>query len=60
MVLVSKDENLAKSHTRYVESCLISGVEGNPRWSVPNTKTPRNDAGKLPPSDHVAMDEFVT
>ena len=59
MVLISKDENLTKSHARYVESCLIRSVGGNPRWSIPNTRTPSDDAGKLPLPDRVAMEEFV-
>ena len=30
VVLISKDENLTKSHARYVEACLIRAVGGNP------------------------------
>jgi len=59
VVLISKDENLTKSHARYVESCLIRSVGGNPRWTIPNTKRPSDDAGKLPLPDRAAMDEFV-
>ncbi|MCR8724113.1 GIY-YIG nuclease family protein [Frigidibacter sp. ROC022] len=60
VALISKDENLTKSHARYVEACLIRGVGSNPRWSLPNnTQTPANDAGKLPLPDRAAMDEFV-
>jgi hypothetical protein len=59
VVLISKDENLTKSHARYVEACLIRSVGGNLRWSLPNTRMPSEDAGKLPLSDRVAMDEFV-
>lgn len=59
VVLISKDENLTKSHARYVEACLIRSVGGNRRWSLPNTKRPSEDAGKLPLPDRVAMDEFV-
>ena len=59
VVLISKDENLTKSHARYVESCLIRSVGGNPRWSIPNTRTPSDDAGKLPLPDRAAMEEFV-
>jgi hypothetical protein len=58
VVLVSKDENLTKSHARYVEACLIRAVGGNPRWSLPNSKRPADDAGKLPLPDRAAMDEF--
>lgn len=59
VVLISKDENLTKSHARYVEACLIRGVGSNPRWSLPNTRTPSEDAGKLPLPDRAAMEEFV-
>lgn len=59
VVLISKDENLTKSHARYVEACLIRGVGSNPRWTLPNTRTPSDDAGKLPLPDRAAMDEFV-
>lgn len=59
VVLISKDENLTKSHARYVESCLIRGAGSNPRWSLPNIKRPPESAGKLPLPDRAAMDEFV-
>jgi hypothetical protein len=59
VVLISKDENLTKSHARYVEPCLIRSVGGNPRWSLPNSRRPSEDAGKLPLPDRAAMDEFV-
>lgn len=59
VVLISKDENLTKSHARYVEACLIRSTGGNPRWSLPNSQLPAGDAGKLPLPDRAAMDEFV-
>ena len=59
VVLISKDENLTKSHARYVEACLIRSAGSNPRWTLPNTRMPSNDAGKLPLPDRAAMDEFV-
>ena len=59
VVLISKDENLTKSHARYIESCLIRSTGNNPRWALPNAKRPSGDAGKLPLSDRAAMDEFV-
>ncbi|MDP2355086.1 MAG: GIY-YIG nuclease family protein [Beijerinckiaceae bacterium] len=59
VVLISKDENLTKSHARYVEACLIRSLSHNPRWSIPNNKRPSEDAGKLPLQDRAAMDEFV-
>lgn len=59
IVLTSKDDNLTKSHARYVESVLIRSIGTSIRWSVPNTKKPSEDAGKLPLQDRVDMDEFV-
>ena len=59
VVLISKDENLTKSHARYVESALIRSIGGSIRWSIPNSKRPSDDAGKLPLQDRVDMDEFV-
>lgn len=59
VALISKDENLTKSHARYVEACLIRGTGSNPRWFMPNSKLPAGDAGKLPLPDRAAMDEFV-
>lgn len=59
VVLISKDENLTKSHARYVESSLIRNLGENIRWSIPNSKRPSEDAGKLPLQDRVDMDEFV-
>jgi hypothetical protein len=38
VVLISKDENLTKSHALYVEACLIRNTGNNPRWVLPNTK----------------------
>lgn len=58
-MLISKDENLTKSHARYVEACLIRSAGNNPRWTLPNTRMPSDDAGKLPLQDRAAMDEFV-
>ena len=59
VVLISKDENLTKSHARYVEAAMIRAVSDNPRWTLPNTNRPSSDAGKLPMPDRVAMDEFI-
>ena len=59
VVLISKDENLTKSHARYVESSLIRNIGRSIRWSIPNAKRPSDDAGKLPLQDRVDMDEFV-
>jgi hypothetical protein len=59
VALISKDENLTKSHARYVEACFIRAVGGNPRWFVPNSKRPSEDASKLPLTYRAAMEEFV-
>ncbi len=58
IVLVSKDENLTKSHARYVEARLVSKADRNPRWNLANTQR-ATEAGKLPLPDRSAMDEFV-
>lgn len=58
VVLISKDENLTKSHARYVESRLIYNIN-NPRWGSSNAQNPSNEAGKLPLPDRAAMDEFI-
>ena len=59
IVLISKDENLTKSHARYVEACLVREAGLNPRWLLPNSQQPSQDAGRLPLPDRAAMDEFV-
>ena len=58
VVLISKDENLTKSHARYVEACLIRAVESNPRWLVPNSKRPSEDAGELPLPNRAAIEDL--
>ena len=61
IVLVSKDDNLTKSHARYVESLLLSEARNNPRWKLPtNSRKPSNTAGRLPLADRVNMEKFVT
>ena len=60
IVLISKDENLTKSHARYVEACLVREAGLNPRWLLPNSQQPSQDAGRLPLPDRAAMDEFVS
>ena len=59
VVLISKDENLTKSHVRYVESKLLSAGRDNSRWSFPNDVSPSPNAGKLPIDAQAEMDEFV-
>lgn len=59
VVLISKDENLNKSHARYVEACLVRAAGGNARWVLPNSKMPAGDAGRLSMPERASMDEFV-
>jgi hypothetical protein len=58
IVLVSKDENLTKSHARYVEARLIADAGLNPRWSLLNSQK-ASEVGKLPLPDRAAMEEFI-
>ena len=57
IVLASKDENLTKSHVRYVESHLIA-ARGNPRWEGKQNQ-PSGNAGQLPEPDRCDMNKFV-
>ncbi|MDD5460213.1 MAG: GIY-YIG nuclease family protein [Methylococcales bacterium] len=58
IALVSKDDNLTKSHARYVEAILIKAASENNRWKLINGQQP-TEAGKLPRPDAAAMDEFI-
>ena len=57
--LASRPSHRGSNRPVTVEACLIRGVVSNPRWTLPNTRTPSDDAGKLPLPDRAAMDEFV-
>ncbi|MFN7321148.1 MAG: GIY-YIG nuclease family protein [Methylobacterium sp.] len=57
-VIVSKDENLTKSHARYIEARLISAAKANPAWQLENTQK-ASEVGKLPLADQIIMDEFI-
>lgn len=59
VVLISKDENLTKSHVRYVESKLLDAGSDNSRWVFPNDAKPSPNAGKLPIDAQAEMDEFI-
>ena len=59
VVLISKDENLTKSHARYIEANLIQDADKNHRWTLPNKQTPPSETGKLPLPERAAMDEFI-
>ena len=59
LVFVSKgDNNLTKSHIRYVEAALIAAAGGKNGWSTFNKKKPPA-AGKLPKEDASAMNKFI-
>ncbi len=58
IALVSKDDNLTKSHARYIEAILIKAASENNRWKLINGQQP-TEAGKLPRPDEAAMDEFI-
>ena len=59
VALISKDENLTKSHVRYIESKLIGLGINELRWTRPKGVNPSPNAGKLPSEDQAVMDEFV-
>lgn len=59
VVLNSKDENLTKSHVRYVESKLLDVGCDNSRWVFPNNAKPSSNAGKLPVDAQAEMDKFI-
>lgn len=58
IAFVSKDENLTKSHARFVESLLIAAAKASKTWAVVNSQNP-SDVGKLPKPDECAMLEFI-
>jgi Domain of unknown function (DUF4357) len=58
IVFVSKDENLTKSHVRYLEACLIKLAQDAKRCTVVNETEP-SEQGKLPESAEVEMQEFI-
>lgn len=54
-VFLSKDENLTKAHTRYLEGRLINEALKAGRWKLANTQS---SGSKLPESDRAEMDVF--
>ncbi|MDD2933277.1 MAG: GIY-YIG nuclease family protein [Methylotenera sp.] len=58
ITLVSKDDNLNKSHTRHVEAKLIELAHGNINWKITNDQNPQK-AGKLSESEEYAMKKFI-
>lgn len=59
VVLVSKDENLTKAHTRYVEARLIALARDAKRCTVTNGTEPP-EQGKLPEPDTDEMEAFIS
>jgi hypothetical protein len=58
IVFVSKDENLTKSHVRYLEACLIKLAQDAKRCTVVNATEP-SEQGRLPEAAEVEMQEFI-
>lgn len=57
VIFTSKDENLTKSHIKYLESRLVSiGIEAD-RYKMENLNTPTES--NLPRADKDAMEEFI-
>jgi hypothetical protein len=58
VAFTSKDDNLTKSHVKYLESRLVMGALAAKRYVVDNSATPPESG--LPRADRDAMDEFAT
>jgi hypothetical protein len=58
IAFTSKDENLTKSHIKYLESRLVAAAIAAGRYLVVNSSTPPESG--LPRADKDAMDEFAT
>lgn len=58
IALVSKNDNLTKSHARHIEAKLIAAASENTSWKLTNDKKPP-EAGKLSRPDEAAMEEFI-
>lgn len=57
VTFTSKDENLTKSHVKYLEARLVSGAIHANRYLVKNSSSPQESG--LPRADKDAMDEFA-
>lgn len=55
-VFLSKDENLTKAHTRYLEGRLIDEALKAGRWKLANSQS---SGSKLPESDRAEMEVFL-
>lgn len=58
LVFVSKDDNLTKSHIRYVEAELIKDLQGKSGLVLANGKNPPSN-GKLPKEEIPSMCRFI-
>lgn len=58
IIIVSKDENLTKSHVRHLESRLIQIANSVKRYKINNYN--QTQLSSLPPADRDAMEEFLT
>ena len=57
LIFTSKDENLTKSHVKYLESRLVSQAKDAKRYVVQNGNQPPQSG--LPRADRDAMEEFL-
>jgi hypothetical protein len=57
VIFTSKDENLTKSHIKYLESRLVSIASNAARYHIENGNTPPESS--LPRADKDAMEEFI-
>jgi hypothetical protein len=57
VIFTSKDENLTKSHIKYLESRLASLALDADRYHIENSNSPTESA--LPRADRDAMEEFI-
>lgn len=57
VVIVSKDENLTKSHVRFLEARLVGIAQGAKRCTVFNSTAP--NGGRLPEADTAEMEDFL-
>ncbi|MEM7047493.1 MAG: GIY-YIG nuclease family protein [Pseudomonadota bacterium] len=56
--VTSKDDNLTKTHVRYLESRLLQLAKDAGRYEIDNEKAP--DTPKIPESDLHDMEDFLT
>lgn len=57
VIFTSKDENLTKSHIKYLEASLVGLAKIADRYDLENGNTPPESS--LPRSDRDAMEEFI-